>query len=127
MLTEQLQTLIGVELWLASALVILFITLLVDQALRLVLRRIERWTHASSNPWDESLLRSARRPLQAMVWLVGLSLVARAVHARWPEHDWLGTVLLWRDIGFMVCVAWFLWKFIGEVTQTSIRRRTEAG
>lgn len=127
MLTEQLQTLIGVELWLASALVILFITLLVDQALRLVLRRIERWTHASSTPWDESLLRAARRPLQAMVWLVGLSLVARAVHARWPEHDWLGTVLLWRDIGFMVCVAWFLWKFIGEVTQTSIRRRTEAG
>lgn len=127
MLTEQLQNLIGVELWLASVLVILLITLLADQAQRLVLHRVERWTHASSNPWDESLLRAARRPLQAIIWLTGLGIAARAVHARWPEPDWLSPVLLWRDIGFVACVAAFLWLLIGEVTQTSIRRRTEAG
>lgn len=127
MLTEQLHSLIGVELWLASVLVILLVTLLLTQALRLVLRRFERWAYASSNLWDESLLHAARRPLRALIWLAGLGLAARAVHARWPEPDWLGTALLWRDIGFMVCIAWFLWLLIGQVAQISIRRRTEAG
>lgn len=117
----------GVELWLASALVIFIITGLVDQALRLVHTRLDRWTQASANPWDESLVHAARRPLLALVWLTGLSLAARAVQARWPEPDWLTTALIWRDIGFMVCVAWFLWKLVGEFTQTSIRRRLDAG
>lgn len=117
----------GVELWLASALVVFLFTGLADQALRQVHARLERWTQASSNPWDEALVQAARRPLLVLVWITGVSLVARAVQARWPEPDWLTTALLWRDIGFMVCVAWFLWKLVGEVTQTSIRRRTEAG
>lgn len=127
MFTEKLQALIGVELWLASVLAVFLITGLVDQALRLVHHRLERWAHASVNPWDESLLRAARRPLLALAWLTGLGLAARAVHARWPEPDWLGTAMLWRDIGFMVVVAWFLWQLVGEITQASIRRRTEAG
>lgn len=127
MFTEKLQALIGVEFWLASVLAIFIVTGLVDQALRLVHHRLERWAHASTNPWDESLLQAARRPLLTLVWLSGLGLAARAVHAHWPEPDWLSTALLWRDIGFMVCVAWFLWQLIGEITQASIRRRTEAG
>ncbi|MEZ5645916.1 MAG: mechanosensitive ion channel family protein [Burkholderiaceae bacterium] len=127
MFTEQLQALIGVELWLASVLVILFITAVTDQALRMVHRRLERWTRASSTPWDESLVLAARGPLVALIWITGVSLAARAVHARWPGPDWLDTALLWRNIGFLACVASFLWKLIGEVTRTSIRRRTEAG
>lgn len=127
MFTQTLQDVIGVELWLASVLVVLFVTLLATQALRLLLRRFERWARTTSNVWDESLLYAARRPLRTMIWLTGLGLAARAVQARWPEPDWLSTALLWRDIGFMLCVAWFLWLLIGQVTQITIRRRTEAG
>lgn len=127
MLTERLQSLIGVDVWLASVLVILFITLLADQALRQVQRRLERWTQASSTPWDEALLHAARQPLLALVWLAGLGLAARAVQARWPEPDWLPTALLWRDVGFVAGIAWFLWQLIGEVTQATIRRRTDSG
>ncbi|WP_310567967.1 mechanosensitive ion channel family protein [Hydrogenophaga sp.] len=127
MLTEQLQQRFGIEIWLASVLAIVLATALVDQGLRMLLRRLERWTHASSSPWDEALLLAGRRPLRAVVWLAGLTGVARAVQAHWPQPDWLGTALLWRNIGVLVCLAWFLWQLIDRLTQASIRRRTEAG
>jgi MscS family membrane protein len=126
-LTESLQQYTGAELWLASVLVIVLLTLLVGQAVRMAFLQAHRWALRSANPWDEAVLAAARRPTQLLIWLVGLGWVARALNAHWPEPALLAGALQWRDVGLVASVAWFLWKLIGLVTQTSIRRRTDSG
>ena len=86
-----------------------------------------RWTERTVNPWDEALLGAARRPAQLLIWLIGLGWVAHALNAHWPEPTLLMGALQWHDVGLVISVAWFLWKLIGLVTQTSIRRRTDRG
>lgn len=126
-LTETLQQSIGVELWLASVLAIILLTLLIGQAVRTAFLQADRWAQRTANPWDEALLGAARKPVQLLIWLVGLGWVARALNAHWQEPALLTGALQWRDVGLVVSVAWFLWRLIGLVSQTSIRRRTDSG
>lgn len=126
-LTDSLQQFTGAELWLASVLAIVLLTLLVGQAVRTAFLQAHRWALRSANPWDEAVLSAARKPAQLLIWLIGLGWVARALNAHWPEPALLTGALQWRDVGLVVSVTWFLWKLIGLVTQTSIRRRTESG
>lgn len=126
-LSETLQQSIGVELWLASALAILLLTLLVGQAVRVAFLQANRWAERTANPWDEALLGAARRPAQLLIWLIGLGWMAHALNVHWNQPALLTGALQWRDVGLIVSVAWFLWKLIGLVSQTSIRRRTDRG
>lgn len=126
-LTESLQQFIGVELWLASVLAIVLLTLLVGQAVRAVFVQAERWAQRSANPWDEALLGAARQPVQLLIGLIGLGWVARALNLHWPDPALLTEALQWRDVGLVISVAWFLWRLIGRVSQASIRRRTDSG
>ena len=126
-LTETLQQFTGVELWLASALAIILLTLLVGQAVRTAFLQAHRWARRSSNPWDEVVLGAARKPTQLLIWLIGLGWAAHALNAHWDEPALLTEALKWRDVGLIVSVAWFLWRLIGLVSQTSIRRRTDSG
>lgn len=118
---------LGVELWLASALAIVFLTGLLSLAIRTALRQANRWAQRSTTPWDEALIAAAGPPLQGVVWLAGLGWLARALEAQWPQPTVLATALQWRDIGLTLALGWFLWRLIGEVTDTTIRRRTEKG
>lgn len=126
-LSETLQQTIGVELWLASALAILLLTLLVGQAVRVAFLQANRWAQRTANPWDEALLGAARRPAQLLIWLIGLGWAAHALNAHWNQPVLLTGALQWRDVGLIVSVAWFLWRLIVLMSQTSIRRRTDSG
>lgn len=126
-LSETLQQTIGVELWLASALAILLLTLLVGQAVRVAFLQANRWAQRTANPWDEALLGAARRPAQLLIWLIGLGWAAHALNAHWNRPALLTGALQWRDVGLIVSVAWFLWRLIVLMSQTSIRRRTDSG
>ncbi len=126
-LSETLQQTIGVELWLASALAILLITLLVGQAVRVAFLQANRWAERTANPWDEALLGAARRPAQLLIWLIGLGWAAHVLNAHWNRPALLTGALQWRDVGLIVSMAWFLWGLIVLMSQTSIRRRTDSG
>ena len=117
----------GLELWLATLLAIGLLTLLVNQGVRLLLRHAARWTQHTATHWDEALLNAASKPLRLILWLVSLGWMARVLNTQWPEPELLADALQWRNIGIVVSVAWMLWHFVGEVTQTSIQRGTRDG
>ncbi|WP_439114731.1 mechanosensitive ion channel family protein [Hydrogenophaga sp.] len=117
----------GLELWLVTLLAIGFLTLLANQAVRLLLRHAARWTQHTANHWDEALLTAASKPLRLILWLISLGWMARVLNTQWPNPELLADALQWRNIGIVVCVAWMLWHFVGEVTQTSIQRGTRDG
>lgn len=126
-LATHIQQTLGLELWLFSLLAIGLLTLLLNQAVRLLLKQAHRWARHTATHWDEALLNAASKPLRLLVWLVSLGWMARVLNSHWPEPDLLASALQWRDIGTVLCVAWFLWHFAGEVTETSIERGTQNG
>ncbi|MDO9568868.1 MAG: mechanosensitive ion channel family protein [Hydrogenophaga sp.] len=126
-IAQRLQNAAGLELWLATVLAIAVLTLLANQAVRVLLKHAARWAQRTATHWDEALLNAASKPLRLLVWLVSLGWMARVLNTHWPEPELLASALQWRDIGIILCVAWFLWHFAGEVTETSIRRGTQSG
>jgi len=126
-MAEQLQNALGLELWLFSLLAIGLLTLMANQAVHLLLRQAQRWAQHTTTHWDKALLNAAGKPLRLMVWLISLGWMARVLNSQWPEPNWLPGALQWRDIGIMLCVAWFLWHLAGEVTDASIERGTRNG
>lgn len=126
-LAQRLQQAVGLDLWLVTLLAIGSLTLLVNQGVRLLLRQAARWAQTTTNHWDEALLNAASKPLRLILWLVSLGWMARVLNTQWPEPELLADALQWRNIGIVVSVAWMLWHFVGEVTQTSIQRGTRDG
>ena len=121
-LAHNIQQTLGLELWLFSLLAIGLLTLLTNHTVRLLLKQAHRWARHTTTHWDEALLNAASKPLRTLIWLVSLGWMARVLNRQWPEPELLAGALQWRDIGIILCVAWFLWHFAGEVTETSIER-----
>ncbi|MBA4382390.1 MAG: mechanosensitive ion channel protein MscS [Sideroxydans sp.] len=91
----------------------------------LVVRALKRAEAASAhtdNIWDDALIAAAKKPLPALIWLSGLSFALHLVHRQTGEQllDYLTPA---RNIGFIICVSWFLFKLIRELANNAIAAR----
>lgn len=91
-----------------------------------LLLHAERVAARTNNVWDDALISAARRPLPVLIWLGGLSFFLHLVHRQTGEQL-LEYLPLVRNIGIIVCVAWFLFKLIREVADNLIASRASAG
>lgn len=95
----------------------------------LVVRALKRAEAASAhteNIWDDALIAAAKKPLPALIWLSGLSFALHLVHRQTGEQllDYLTPA---RNIGFIICVSWFLFKLIREAADRAIASRPHVG
>jgi len=95
---------------------------LVSRALK---RAAEVATH-TENIWDDALITAAKKPLPALIWLSGLSFALHLIHRQTGEQllDYLSPA---RNIGFILCVSWFLFKLIREAANNAISSRPLIG
>jgi MscS family membrane protein len=97
--------------WLPKALIAVAITVVLNFLAHQLLRRAARVAERTSSPWDDILLQAGRRPLPAVIWVVGLAFAAAIVrrHVDDPLFDLVAPL---RDVGVVVCLAWFLLRLI---------------
>lgn len=70
----------------------------------------------TSNPWDDALVGALTPPGPVLIWLVGLTVAAgRAGAATGAEIFDLATPI--RDVGVILVVTWFAWRFSRNVEQ----------
>ncbi len=107
-------------------LLVLAATLAAHFAARRILQHVEKVAARTSNIWDDSLLEAARRPLPVLIWLAGISFALHLIHRQTGEQllEYLAPA---RDIGVVLCLAWFLFKLIRELANNVIAARTQAG
>lgn len=93
---------------------------------RRALQHAERIAANTNNVWDDSLIAAARKPLPVLIWLGGISFALHLLHRQTGEQllEYLPAA---RNIGVIVCIAWFLLKLIREVGNNIISARREAG
>jgi len=105
---------------------VLMATIVVHFVARRALKHAEQAAERTSNVWDDSLILAAKKPLPFMIWLAGISFALHLVHQQTGEQL-LEQVAPARNIGVVICIAWFLFKLIREVSSNIIARQTEAG
>ncbi len=125
-LSEFLSQNVGVELWVATLVVIALITIAVNQAAQVVLRKAAKVAANTTAVWDDALVRSASRPVLAALWVIGAGYMARVLQ-RQVDVAFLAEVLALRDVALVICVAWFLIQLAGRVGRNVIDRRVSRG
>ncbi|MDA7417514.1 mechanosensitive ion channel family protein [Xenophilus arseniciresistens] len=117
---------LGLELWVASLLVIALATFLVNFIAQALLSRVERISGKTQTVWDDALVQAARSPLRVLVWVVGLDFMA-SVLQRQVDADFIQDVRRTRDVLAVICVSWFLLRFARLVGHNVEARRRGRG
>ncbi|AOW14889.1 mechanosensitive ion channel protein MscS [Hydrogenophaga crassostreae] len=117
----------GIEAWLAMLVAIVVLALLLSQVARVVYNQFDKLAKRTSTAWDESLISAARRPTHLLIGIVALARVGRVLQAQWTDFEFLPELLQVRDVGIVLAVAWFCWKFVQLITDSTIARGREAG
>jgi MscS family membrane protein len=125
-INELLSLQLGIERWMASALAIALITILVNQVAQIALRRLRRLSRATASTWDDALIDSAGGPVLMACWAIGAGYIARVLHREFP-YGFLDEVLTLRDVTLILCATWFVVRFCGQVGRNHIQRGSDAG
>lgn len=125
-LTELLSQYAGVELWVASLVAIAVITVVLNLIAQTLLRQAARISRTTETVWDDAFVSTASGPILVAMWVVGAGLMLRVLQ-REIEEDFIAEALALRDVLLIVCVAWFLTRFIGKVCRNIIAARAARG
>lgn len=113
-LSQFLSENIGVELWIATLVAIALITIVLNQVAQVLLRHAAKATAKTDTVWDDALVQTASRPVLVAMWVVGFGFMARVLQ-RQSDEPFLDQLLAARDVALVLCVTWFVIRFIGKV------------
>lgn len=106
--------------------VIVFSTLLVDWLQKIVIRKLHKNLQRTTNYWDDTIVEAAKRPVSALIWVLGLTFAAEIARTGSDAiiFDAIDPI---REVGVIFSLAWFLVRFIRLAERNIIKRRMEAG
>lgn len=117
---------IGIEVWVASLIAIALFTIILNQIAQMLLRHAAKVTSRTATVWDDALVQTASRPVLTAMWVIGVGYMARVLQ-RQTEEPFLAEVLAVRDVALVICVTWFLLRFIGKVSRNIVAGRAARG
>ena len=117
---------IGLRSWMIEVFVIVFTTLLLGLISRLVLSRLYARLSHTRTPWDHSLVGALARPLQVLVWLVGLTFAVETA-GQSSDAAILAAIESIREVGVVAVFAWFLMRFIKRGQEIVVSRPRPEG
>lgn len=105
-------------------LLILAVTTVAHALAMRAMNHAEKLAAKTDNVWDDALLSAARKPLPAFIWLSGLGVLLHLIHQQTGERllEYLAPA---RNIGFIVCITWFLFRLIREVASNLLTLRAQ--
>ncbi len=112
--------------WISEVFVVVLLTLVANFIQRRVLARLGRHLEKTKSPWDDALLEALRRPVTALVWVVGLSIAASITGAQ-TQSTLFDVVEPTRDVAVIVILAWFLVRFIRQAEANIVAQREARG
>jgi len=116
----------GANTWVIQVFAVVFMALLFDFIQRSLLKRLHRKLESTRNPWDDALIRSALRPLSALIWIVGITFAADII-ATETKAPLFEAVAPLRHVGIIATLAWFLTRLVSNMQQSIIDRGMASG
>ncbi len=114
------------ESWIVQVFLIIFVASLIDWTQKRLLRQLHKKLERTKNYWDDTIIEAVKRPVSSLIWVLGLTFAAEIVRSESDAviFDAVGPI---RDVGVIVCLAWFLVRFIRLSEHNIIKKRLEAG
>ncbi|HRH82388.1 MAG TPA: mechanosensitive ion channel family protein [Thiobacillaceae bacterium] len=114
------------ETWILQIFTVVLVVVALNLFVGFLLRRAERIAGTTSNVWDDALIRAARRPLGAMLWIIGLAYAADEARLDAGLEVFRFTAPM-RDVGVVLCLSWFLLRLIRNVSLNVIHMQEALG
>jgi MscS family membrane protein len=106
--------------------IVVFSTLLFDFVQKRLVRRMQGRIEASRILWDDALYFAILRPLSVLIWLLGLTFAAEIV-GRQTDAVIFEIVTPVRQMGVIVTVTWFLFRFIEAMERNVVLKAERQG
>ncbi|MGD8379032.1 MAG: mechanosensitive ion channel family protein [Gammaproteobacteria bacterium] len=106
--------------------IIVFLTLLANFVQRGIMKRLARRAERTSNLWDDLALESARKPVSVGIWIIGIALAARLIHAK-TQAAIFSNIDSIRNVAIVAVMAWALVRFIRGMEERIVARRIAEG
>lgn len=117
---------IGLHAWMIDVFVVIFLTLLLGLIARVVLSRLHGRLSRTRTRWDDTFVDALARPLQVLIWIVGLTFAVEA-GGRGADSSILSAIEPVRDVAVITVLAWFLMRFIKKGELNVIEKRRQEG
>jgi len=101
-------------------------TALANVVSHMLLRYADKLSRLTSSPWDDALIRSAKGPAPLAIWLIGLSFAGNII-GRENGAAIFDAVPQIRNVGVIVCLAWYLIRLIRNVTRNIVAMHENKG
>jgi MscS family membrane protein len=101
------QAVLSHNTWVYQVFTVVFLTLLISYVVGLLFGRLCKFAEKSSNVWDDVLLESARKPVQLLIWLLGISWAARITQLA-NNTEIFELIDPVRRVGVIILITWFL-------------------
>lgn len=111
--------------WISQVFVVVFLALLADFIQRRLFGRLYLRLKQTRTPWDDALVDALRRPLSALIWILGLTFAAQIVR-NVSQLELFALLEPLRDVGVIACLAWFLVRFIARAEDNLLASQRDA-
>lgn len=112
------------EPWLLQVVLVVLVVVLANIVSQFLLRYAGKIVRLTSSPWDDALIQAAKRPVPIVIWLVGIAFAA-SIMGKETHAAIIDAVPAVRNIGVVVCLAWFLIRFIRNATNNVVAMHRE--
>ncbi len=98
--------------WVIQIFITILVTTIFHYVWRITYNRLLPRFQNTKNIWDEILMRSLRRPVFLLIWVLGLSLAAQIIVKVDPSNSLFSAIAPLRKVGIITAAAWFLVRMI---------------
>lgn len=102
------------NVWLLNVFLTVLATALVNYGVKITFYRVYPRLSHTKTPWDNAFLRALQKPLQAFIWVLGISFAANIIHGHGTDSPIFFTINSLRSVSFIILFAWFLIRFTKE-------------
>jgi len=125
-LSARLSDYAGLDAWVLQVFLVVLLTLVVDGATRLVIRRVRGRAGRKRTPWDDALFSALGAPASLLLWIAGLSAAVEVIQREAPV-PLFAVVPPVRDLGIIATIVWFVVRFIRIAEANVIAQREREG
>jgi MscS family membrane protein len=114
------------EPWFLQVAMVVMATALANLVAHFLLSNAEKIARLTSSPWDDALIRAGKSPAPIAIWLIGISFAANILQKDTGSFIFdYGPQL--RNVGMVVCLAWFLVRVIHNASRNFVTMREHKG
>ncbi|MBD3670399.1 MAG: mechanosensitive ion channel family protein [Gammaproteobacteria bacterium] len=113
-LLPALDNLTAEGLWYIQIFVIVFVTLIASFVARQLLNKLYERFNQSDKVWDDSVIDAMRKPVQMMIWIVGIAFAVHIIGLKTEAPIFIAVDTL-REVAMITVLAWFLWRLVNNV------------